>query len=261
MTTRIPRSELRQILQANSTPEATVALLNKAEDKYSQRHGNAKRSYPYWKMCAICSTAFPCITKEQATRKKACSIICCGVLLRRPKKKKAMEDRKGKTVQCSVCGKSVWKPAAWLKRVKNPMCSYSCNSKERGKELVKHSSKGRAAWTESSRKSFRKKMSGAGNPAWKGGATYFRKHGNYKPIKYVRCPVDCIDMARKDGYVMEHRLIVAKAMGRLLLRHEVVHHEDHNPQNNTLSNLSLFASNKDHKLYEHHGFPKPLWRG
>ena len=31
-------------------------------------------------------------------------------------------------------------------------------------------------------------------------------------------------MARKDGYIMEHRLLVAKAMGRLLKRTEVVHH-------------------------------------
>lgn len=68
-------------------------------------------------------------------------------------------------------------------------------------------------------------------------------------------------MARKDGYVMEHRLLVAQAIGRPLLHREVVHHEDHNPQNNALTNLALFETNRAHKLYEHHGLPEPLWRG
>jgi hypothetical protein len=93
-------------------------------------------------------------------------------------------------------------------------------------------------------------MSGSKNPAWKGGVTYFRKHGNYKPIKYVRCPVEWLAMARKDGYVMEHRLIVAKLLGRPLLRSEVVHHVNHDPQDNDPPNLELWATNRDHKLHE-----------
>jgi hypothetical protein len=68
-------------------------------------------------------------------------------------------------------------------------------------------------------------------------------------------------MARKDGYVMEHRIIVARAMGRLLLRKEVVHHVNHDVEDNRLENLELFASNKDHKSYEWLGSPPPLWRG
>jgi len=68
-------------------------------------------------------------------------------------------------------------------------------------------------------------------------------------------------MARKDGYVGEHRLVVAQALGRALLRSEVVHHVDHNPRNNRLENLMLFASNQDHKRYEHHGLPTPIWSG
>jgi len=91
--------------------------------------------------------------------------------------------------------------------------------------------------------------------------TYFRKKGNYKPIKYVRCPVEYLAMARKDGYVMEHRLIVAQAMGRSLLRTEVVHHVNHDPQDNALENLMLFSSNQAHKLHEARGTPEPIWRG
>jgi len=109
----------------------------------------------------------------------------------------------------------------------------------------------RPAWTEQSRQSYLRKMTGPNNPAWKGGVTYFRKHGNYKPIKYVRCPPEFLPMARKDGYVMEHRLIVARIMGRPLTRTEVVHHVDHDPQNNDPSNLELWPDNRSHKLAEH----------
>jgi hypothetical protein len=104
-------------------------------------------------------------------------------------------------------------------------------------------------------------MSGPNNPAWKGGVTVFKTHGLYAGVKYVRCPPDLLPMARKDGYVMEHRLIVARVLGRTLSRTEVVHHDDHDPTNNVLSNLMLFACNRDHKLYEWHGMPPPIWRG
>jgi len=50
-----------------------------------------------------------------------------------------------------------------------------------------------------------KGMKGDKNPAWKDGITYFKTHGNYTGVKYIRCPDEYISMARKDGYVMEHR--------------------------------------------------------
>lgn len=94
------------------------------------------------------------------------------------------------------------------------------------------------------------KLQGANNPAWKGGVTFWRKKGNYKPIKYVRCPSAFLPMARKDGYIMEHRLLVATREGRLLARTEVVHHINHDPHDNRLENLMLFPSNREHKIYE-----------
>jgi endogenous inhibitor of DNA gyrase (YacG/DUF329 family) len=145
---------------------------------------------------------------------------------------------------CTVCGKRFHVPLSHRIRVKQPTCSKHCNGINRGKEWAKQGYKGAMA-----RKKFTR-MFGPANPAWKGGVTYFRKHGNYKPIKYVRCPAEFKAMARKDGYVMEHRLIMAKATGRPLLRQEAVHHRNHDPQDNRLENLELFASNQAHKIAE-----------
>ena len=57
-------------------------------------------------------------------------------------------------------------------------------------------------------------------------------------------------MARKDGYIMEHRLVMAQCVGRLLSRTEAVHHIDSNPSNNDPNNLMLFRSNGAHKRFE-----------
>lgn len=97
----------------------------------------------------------------------------------------------------------------------------------------------------------RKPRYGADNPAWKGGVTLKRTHGNYQGVRYVRCPPDLIAMARKDGYVMEHRLVMAQWIGRPLTRVEVVHHVDHNPGRNVRPNLELWPDNRSHKLAEH----------
>jgi hypothetical protein len=80
--------------------------------------------------------------------------------------------------------------------------------------------------------------------------TYFKTHGNYRGVKYVRCPPEYKSMARQDGYVMEHRLIVAKSLNRCLTREEVVHHINHDPKDNRLENLELFPNNRAHKLAE-----------
>jgi hypothetical protein len=219
--------------------------------------------FPLLKTCQICLRTFKVTTREQFARNKTCSPQCKGKALSLGKTGKTipMEKRKGRVIQCAVCGVEVWKPNARLRTVQTPTCSCECNGKLRAKELVRHSHKGRSGWTGDSMKSYLAKMTGEGNPAWKGGVTYFRKHGNYKSIKYVRCPPEFMAMARRDGYVMEHRLIVARALGRALLRTEVVHHENHDPQDNRLENLELFASNKEHKLHEARGLPLPIWRG
>lgn len=48
---------------------------------------------------------------------------------------------------------------------------------------------------------------------------------------------------------MEHILVAEKMLGRPMESGEVVHHIDHNRSNNTMSNLMVFASQKDHAAF------------
>ena len=160
------------------------------------------------------------------------------------------------TMMCETCGADHQKPEAWARRTKRSFCSRQCywmwRKSDPGirKHLMSISAKGVEAGNTPEINA-KKIHLGPDNPAWKGGVTYFRKHGNYKPIKYVRCPVDFLPMARMDGYVMEHRLKMARQCGYLLMRTEVVHHIDHDPQNNADHNLELWPDNASHKAAEH----------
>lgn len=57
----------------------------------------------------------------------------------------------------------------------------------------------------------------------------------------------------RHGYVREHRLVMEATLGRLLDPSEVVHHLDHDKQNNEAGNLRLFHRNSEHLAEELQG--------
>lgn len=55
--------------------------------------------------------------------------------------------------------------------------------------------------------------------------------------------------AFKDGYILEHRLVVENHIGRLLRENEIVHHIDGNKRNNNISNLMILTKEEHARLH------------
>ncbi len=149
------------------------------------------------------------------------------------------------TLTCTVCGTQFTRPPSHAKRVAVPSCSRRCNGVLRGRDWATYGHLGPKAKTSPP-----PRMVGAENPAWKGGVTLKRPKGNYPSVRYIRAPDWARPMARTDGYVMEHRLVMAQMIGRLLDRSEVVHHRNHDPLDNRPANLELWPDNGSHKRAE-----------
>lgn len=77
---------------------------------------------------------------------------------------------------------------------------------------------------------------GALSGNWKGGRSI--TEGGYVLV-WIEPDDPMASMRNRSGYVLEHRLVMARALGRPLTKNETVHHIDGNRQHNDLSNLQL----------------------
>lgn len=88
---------------------------------------------------------------------------------------------------------------------------------------------------------------GAGNPKWRGGTV--RQVSGYI---YEYAPGH--PHATQDGYVMQHRLVMERSLGRYLDPAEVVHHRNHIRDDNRPENLALLPDQSTHRQL--HGYFK-----
>jgi len=85
---------------------------------------------------------------------------------------------------------------------------------------------------------------GETSQGWKGGRSNI---GGYISIKLQ--PNDFFySMANKRGYIYEHRLVMAKHLGRKLHLWEIVHHKNHIRDDNRIENLQLISDDRHKQI-------------
>jgi hypothetical protein len=102
----------------------------------------------------------------------------------------------------------------------------------------------------------RKMPTGSNSKLWRGGRT---KHNGYIEI-WVDPKDFYYSMADAEGYVPEHRLVMAKSLGRCLNYKDVVHHKNGDKLDNRIENLELTTNGK-HITDHHKGYQDGLNKG
>lgn len=70
-----------------------------------------------------------------------------------------------------------------------------------------------------------------------------------KKGKYLYAVVPEHPKATKNGYVLEHRVVMENHLGRMLEPNEVVHHENEDKHDNRISNLKVMTLSDHSKLH------------
>ena len=116
-------------------------------------------------------------------------------------------------------------------------------SKKQLETLKKYGFQKGQVFSKEMRSNMSKSHMGIKNYKWKGGRGH---HSDGYIVIYA--PLHPLSNIR--GYVLEHRLVMEKHIGRYLTNKEVVHHINKIKDDNRIENLMLFKNFVDH--FKHH---------
>ncbi len=137
---------------------------------------------------------------------------------------------------CEGCGKERWVQYNQLLAGRHQSCTVCANRKRGGPK-------------------------GQANRNWKGGR-HIGKRGYV--LVYVLEDDPLASMSTKNHYVLEHRLVMAKSLGRVLHNWEAVHHKNGIRDDNRIANLELTLRSQhstDHNKGYQDGFRKGFTDG
>ena len=139
---------------------------------------------------------------------------------------------------CLTCGKKIKTRASRIKDGRGKFCSQKCKRvSPEIREKIRNSLTGRTPSMET-RKKLSESRRGIKHPRWKGGKT--TTVSGYVTILKPNHP-----SVHSKNYVLEHRLVIEKEIGRYLKRTEHAHHlgkkDDNRPHM-----LMAFSSNSAH---------------
>jgi len=209
--------------------------------------------------CANCGQPFYCHPSDAERGRKYCSLTCRS--RHRSNRELPPASRTPVNFTCKECSKPFVMMQAYLtayrkKFGRDPLyCSQNCSNTGRrkdadernrfkclqcGKEEIRNRSGGRRIYREQKYCSYECKVAAQMQRAKErfdsGGYKKHVKRGGYV---WVYIPT-LTDGGRR--YILEHRHIMERHLGRKLLPEETVHHRDGNRANNALGNLELFSS-------------------
>lgn len=158
------------------------------------------------------------------------------------------------TVPCETCGALVSKFPADFNKVKHHYCCQACASRTVFRENPKPSSENALYYENPNR------------------CKYCNNILPFEDRFHVFCNTECLKkntkenstsefgyvqlagyhghpMAKKNGVILEHRLVMSQHLGRYLDKSEIVHHINENRSDNRIENLEVMSSSEHCSLH------------
>ncbi|MFA6358854.1 MAG: HNH endonuclease signature motif containing protein [Candidatus Omnitrophota bacterium] len=172
--------------------------------------------------------------------RKYCSQKCCADSRRAIKKKEWVK------ITCQVCGKEFEVTPAWFKNGRRKYCSRKCHGRAPQKRRMgPHADQTIRVMSELAKgKHLREKSS-----QWKGGKYLDGAGYRHVIVSALSKTVQNLvaPMTMSNGYLLEHRLVMALKLNRPLEKNEVVHHLNGIKNDNQPENLFL-SNRKEHSI-------------